>query len=193
MAVPKKSVSSKPLSSLQKEKKSCSKCGQEKLLTDYYRHKLGKDGHKTQCKECEGLYARRVYDEARATGAVYVKAKADTTRSGNLRRMFGITPEQYDQLLEGQNHSCAVCHRHASEFKKRFAVDHAHTRSKYVEAGMIRGLLCFNCNHLMIGRNTDADLFEAAAAYLKQHVGWRVPEDKIKPKRTRRKRKKIIV
>lgn len=32
--------------------KSCFKCGQVKLLTDFYTHKRMKDGHLNKCKEC---------------------------------------------------------------------------------------------------------------------------------------------
>lgn len=32
--------------------KTCTKCGKEKELTDYYKHKDSKDGHQTYCKLC---------------------------------------------------------------------------------------------------------------------------------------------
>ncbi len=127
--------------------------------------------------------------KAKAEGHVYIKNKQHSTRVYNLRKKFGITVEQYDELLEKQDHSCAVCGKHVTEFNQKFAVDHAHTESDHVPAGMIRGLLCYPCNNMLIGKRTNPDVFEKAANYLRQHVGLKVPDGYIKPKRPRRKRK----
>jgi len=56
----------------------------------------------------------------------------------NLRRKFGMTVEQYEQLLTIQNGVCAICFQ--PPVTKRLAVDHDK------ETGQIRGLLCVNCN-----------------------------------------------
>lgn len=32
--------------------KSCNRCGQEKSLSEFYRHKQASDGHLNQCKDC---------------------------------------------------------------------------------------------------------------------------------------------
>jgi len=98
----------------------------------------------------------------------------------HLRNKYGITEKQYNTLLHKQNGCCAVCERSASAFNKRLSVDHNH------KTGVIRGLLCFFCNKFVIGRHTDAKLFERAGEYLKQSTGWVVPTQ-IK-KRKKRKR-----
>jgi len=170
--------------------KTCSKCGAEKPLDQFYRHKLGKFGRKAECKECENVRSKERYERAKRDGEKYIKNKADQSRRYSLKRKFGITPEQYDELLEKQKGCCAICHRHHSEFNKRFAVDHAHTESEFVPAGAIRGLLCYQCNKLFLGNQTDPDLFLNAYNYLKQHTGWIVPDDMVKPKRRRRRRRK---
>lgn len=103
-----------------------------------------------------------------------------TDRAGHLRRTYGITEEQYEELLEAQNKNCAVCLRPASEFAVRLAVDHDHA------TGEIRGLLCGHCNHRVVGRHRDADLLQRVADYLRQGTGWFVP---VKPKRRRKTRK----
>jgi len=76
-------------------------------------------------------------------------------------------------MLELQNSKCAICLR---ESDKRLAIDHAHTESEFVPQGMIRGLLCNDCNRYLIGNKTDPTIFERAAEYLKQHTGKKVPE-----------------
>lgn len=60
----------------------------------------------------------------------------------NRRRQlaqFGITPKDYNKLLEKQGNSCKICKRTCSTGKK-LAVDHCH------QTGMVRGLLCASCN-----------------------------------------------
>lgn len=101
-------------------------------------------------------------------------------RRVNLKRKFGLTLDQYQQLLEKQNYCCAVCLKHQDSFKMKLAVDHDH------KTMFIRGLLCNYCNRRVIGRHTDSNKFERAAAYLKQHTGWKVP-----PKVKRRKKRGI--
>ncbi len=110
-------------------------------------------------------------------------------KSSALKRKYGITSEQYQELLDRQNGKCAICDKEADKQKGHFHVDHAHTDSDFIPAGMIRGLLCWTCNLKLIGKNTNPKIFEKAAEYLKQHTGWMVPSDQINPKKKRRKRK----
>ena len=48
-------------------------------------------------------------------------------RKDNLKYRYGITEEQYDQMLEKQNHTCAICNEKP---KGNLAVDHCHTTGK---------------------------------------------------------------
>jgi len=107
-------------------------------------------------------------------------------RKYNLKYTYGITEEEYNQLLEKQNHRCFVCERHESTFNKKLSVDHDH------KTGEIRGLLCTNCNRVVIGRHTDPRLLSRAAEYLSQEfTGWFVP--KRKKRRSRKKIQKIKI
>lgn len=186
-------TTSKSKSVVSKQEKTCSKCEITKDLDLFYNHRSFPDGKKKQCKECENSASRLRYELKKASGEVSIKNHKDTNRAGHLKRIFGITTDQYDDLLEKQKYCCAICGKHQKEFNKRFSVDHAHTKSDWVPEGMIRGLLCFSCNHLVVGRHTDARIFENAANYLRQHTEWKVPDNMIKgPKRKRKSRKKKI-
>lgn len=169
--------------------KTCNSCGETKSFGEFYKHKNFKDGYRTQCKDCSRKYDKERYEALKETGAKYIKNKRESGRSYNLKRKFGITLEQYDELLEKQNHCCAICQRHESEFKKKFAVDHAHTESDHIPAGMIRGLLCYICNSRIVGDRTNPDIFQRTAEYLRQHTDWKVPDAFVKPKRKRRRKK----
>jgi hypothetical protein len=102
-------------------------------------------------------------------------------RGGHLKRTYGITLAQYDELLAKQDEKCAICLKHESEFNVKLAVDHDHI------SGEIRGLLCRYCNHRLVGRHRDADLLRRIADYIEKGTGLFVPPKKKRPRKTRRK------
>jgi hypothetical protein len=105
----------------------------------------------------------------------------DKAREGHLQRTYGISSEQYDELLERQDHKCPVCERHKDEFPTRLAVDHDHKTRE------IRGLLCNYCNHRMVGRHRDPAVLRRIADYLEAGTGWFVPVKKKRRRKTPRK------
>lgn len=100
-------------------------------------------------------------------------------REYHLRNKFGITPEQYDELVARSGGNCALCGKTPDENGQLLAIDHDHA------SGEIRGALCRYCNHRVIGRHRDPDLLRRMAEYLeKGKTGWFVP------KRTRKRKTK---
>ena len=63
-------------------------------------------------------------------------------RRRNLKHRYGITPEEYERLLEEQNHLCKICGVHDKEtpWPHKLVVDHCHGSKE------VRGLLCSSCN-----------------------------------------------
>lgn len=80
-------------------------------------------------------------------------------RDKYLRRTYGITEADYNLLLKYQKFVCAVCK--SPPKTKSLHVDHNHV------TGLVRGLLCFRCNKLVIGKFNDPKLFYNAYLYLK--------------------------
>lgn len=79
----------------------------------------------------------------------------DSTR----KTLYGITPEQYQDMLQAQGGVCAIC-RNTCSTGRKLCVDHCH------ETGRIRGLLCSECNN-GIGKLKDSPtLLRIAANYL---------------------------
>ena len=79
-------------------------------------------------------------------------------------KAYGITPEDYDRMLEEQGGRCAMCRTddpggHGGV--KHFHVDHDH------ETGVVRGLLCDTCNR---GLGTYEKLRILAETYLGRSV-----------------------
>lgn len=83
-------------------------------------------------------------------------------RKSNLKRLYGITLEEYDELLLQQNGLCAICGRFWTQFKKPFVVDHDHN------TGAVRSLLCPACNTAIGLFQDDPVLLEKAALYLRK-------------------------
>lgn len=90
-------------------------------------------------------------------------------RKNQLAKDFGITPEDFDTMLFIQGCVCAICGNSekpnangAKYGDSQLAVDHDHN------TGIVRGLLCSNCNTGIGLLGDDADRLLAAVAYLIQ-------------------------
>jgi len=88
-------------------------------------------------------------------------------RRRNLRRDYGITPEEWNRMYEAQTGVCAICGNPESLVRRGkvevLSVDHCHETKK------VRGLLCGNCNNGLGRFAHDPDLLRQAARYLEEH------------------------
>lgn len=71
---------------------------------------------------------------------VYYEANKEKIKAKQLQLKYGITIEEYNQLLINQNYSCKICFKNKEELEEALCVDHCHT------TGKVRGLLCHSCN-----------------------------------------------
>lgn len=80
-------------------------------------------------------------------------------------KKYGLTKEQYKIMLEYSGNRCYICNRPPRT--RALHIDHNH------KTGVIRGLLCLNCNQRIIGRSGDKqnaiELFENVVKYLKEN------------------------
>ncbi len=164
--------------------KECSKIrAKEYISKNKEKHKLWSQTHYNSVKESENfkekkkLYLEKTELQRSEVSKKYREESVDKIRDSYYKTKYGISLSQYEDLLKSQNYSCFICERPESQFKKRLCVDHNH------KTGEVRGLLCDFCNHRLIGRHTNPELFEKAASYLKQGTGWFVPIRKKKRKR----------
>ena len=67
----------------------------------------------------------------------------------NLRKRYGITLKQYNEMLKDQDYKCAICLKPHTKEAKGLQVDHCHV------TGRVRGLLCCYCNRKVVGRIGD--------------------------------------
>lgn len=80
-------------------------------------------------------------------------------RRGNLRRQYGLTEKEYENIASSQGGACAIC-RGVS--KKTLAVDHDH------KTGKVRGLLCWKCNYALGLLTDNAEFLGRAIIYLRK-------------------------
>jgi hypothetical protein len=155
----------------------CVSCGEE--------FAAGKRTDKTCSTTCRTAYnesLKRVNGTRARQRNRFRSQHPEYMRNYNLVRKFGITLEQYNEMLEAQGGVCAVCHKPPKVGAKAHAVDHDH------KTGEIFGLLCFGCNHRLIGRIRDPVLFQRAGEYLKKGTGLFVP---VKMKRGSQRSRKV--
>lgn len=143
---------------------TCSKCN---IGTEFYIAHTGI--RSSYCKSCmcerSRLYSKTHREICRAGNRKWAKEHPDKTRASirnaYLKKNYGIRQIEYDRLYQIQQGRCGLCHIHQTELLKRFAVDHDH------KTGLIRGLLCFDCNTGLGKFGDSIERLERAAAYLR--------------------------
>lgn len=146
--------------------KICSACGQHKPAPAFSPHRRG-DGFRYLAAACKDCMAERAASRRLKTGRTVYHYEAE--RRSKLKRLYGMTPEDYDDLLEEQNGCCAICGTDDPGGKWRaeityFTVDHCH------DTGKVRGLLCVKCNRGLGLFNDNPERLESSAAYLRRHA-----------------------
>lgn len=82
-------------------------------------------------------------------------------RKHHLKVHYGITPDEYAELLRQQLGRCAICKRDGTDSRGySMHVDHCH------KTGKVRGILCNKCNQGMGNLRDDVNILYAAILYL---------------------------
>jgi hypothetical protein len=138
------------------KKRKCSNCKIDKELNsdNFCKDKHSKTGFVYACRICSAARQRQwvvnnpgkvkeYNDRNNANAKTYYQTPKGiiSSRRAHLKRMFGITLEQYETKLIEQNYGCSICGKPEMNSKNKvLCVDHNHT------TGQIRGLLCGLCN-----------------------------------------------
>lgn len=81
-------------------------------------------------------------------------------RRFNLRKFYGIAPEQYDEMLTLQEGKCGLCKEFPKGQRPRLHTDHCHITNK------IRRLLCADCNTAVGLMRENSSLIAKMAVYV---------------------------
>jgi hypothetical protein len=118
--------------------KFCRTCRTSKPFDQWSRNASASDGLQTRCKGCISLIGRE----------------------SHLRRSYGLTVQEVDQLVSEQGGLCAIC-----VSAPAVHVDHDHA------TGSVRGLLCFRCNAALGQFDDNPATPRRAAEYLDRARG----------------------
>lgn len=128
--------------------KKCKKCGVEKPLSEFYKHKRTKSGVGSYCKVCNTAVNKK-----------WAEKNWQKRRNSNLKYYYGVDFEYFDALKEAQNNSCAIC-KSVFVNERHTHLDHCHTTKT------IRGILCNHCNRGLGAFKDSIDILKSAQKYL---------------------------
>lgn len=126
--------------------KWCPGCRQELRRDDFGRNRASRDGLTSYCKPCHNAKSKQTY--TRLYGS---------TREYHLRRRYGITGDEYQELVDARGGLCALCQERPAQH-----VDHDHV------TGRVRGVLCSCCNQGLGNFRDRADVMRQAIVYLER-------------------------
>ena len=133
----------------------CRKCENEKARERYVRNDI-----LSRRKEQKSVYDKERRERLRAEGKLK-KPDPETQREQRMKREYGITIKDYENMIEAQNNQCAICFAPGeAERNGKLVIDHCHT------SGKVRGLLCNKCNLLLGHANDTIERLERAILYL---------------------------
>lgn len=158
--------------------KTCNKCNESKLLSEFHNCTKNKDGKMYTCRICNNKkttewgklnpnkrrvasakYRKNNIEKCRTATKKYYHKNHELSKIKAIIRNYNITIEEYLNLYKKQNYLCKIC-----EIPNKYTlhVDHCHKSNK------IRGLLCGNCNRAL-GLLYDNIIFlEKAKKYLEE-------------------------
>jgi hypothetical protein len=107
---------------------------------------------------------KKTFRSAQARQREYNRRNKDKIRNASLLRNYGITIEEYNEILGQQNFSCGICEKPLNNGTARGHVDHDHSK-KIGDPGYVRGILCGQCN-------VAGGLFRDNAELMRKAIGW---------------------
>lgn len=130
----------------------CSACKTTKSRSDFH-----KSAH--YCKPCANYRSRKAHARRMQTDPLYRSKKKDSY----VKSSFGISLDEYNSLLENQQH-CDICHLDLLSIPRNLVhLDHCHS------SGNIRKFLCTNCNRGLGHFKDSIENLKSAIKYLEIH------------------------
>jgi len=131
-------------------KRRCIDCKEIKLVEAFF------EGRR-KCNECRKKGYRDKYN-----------SNPDILKANIRKRLYGISQQEYEQMIKDQNNLCASCGNPETTIRygklDALAVDHCHA------TGAVRGLLCANCNRALGMLQEDPERVKALLKYIENYV-----------------------
>lgn len=147
--------------------KQCAKCNKLKSLSSFYKRNKEKNLLRNECKECASKrnkeYVAKHKHRLQIKNKEWAIKNKNKIRDTKIKRKFGITLEEKNQMFKDQQNKCAICGTVENIRGRDWDIDHCH------ETGKVRGILCSNCNRgLGLFGDSVKNLLKAAE-YLQKH------------------------
>ena len=127
--------------------KQCIKC--KKILPKrnfWFRSNRRFGARMSECKKCQSERAKK-----------WREKNPNEAKNREIQRSYGISLKDYLEMKEKQQLLCAICKK-----KEILVIDHNHKN------GIVRGLLCQSCNHLLGNAKEDISILKKAILYLNE-------------------------
>lgn len=132
--------------------KICKRCNVKKNIAEFYKDSSKKDKLTIYCKSCCKI-AESAYHKKNPVKKINRVRKSMIYKTG-----LKITMEDYNQMLNDQDHKCGICQITMDVPR----IDHNHS------TGYIRMLLCGHCNTLLGMAKENITILQNAIQYLKK-------------------------
>lgn len=152
--------------------KKCYKCNKTMPITHFIEYidkkgkiKLGchlRFDENNQLLKVPSMLKGREYPHRKKSK--YKKNTKEWNKDLILRNRYGINLEEYQELINLQDNSCAICFTSFENMSSnKIHVDHCHKNNK------VRGILCSKCNKGLGLFKDNTQTIEKAIKYLKKH------------------------
>lgn len=139
----------------ERTKKRCNAC-HEILPWASFGLQPGRGTPYSRCLTCRSLFlpSRKISDEEKE------RLHRENRRKSLLKISHGVTPEEYEQIAALCSGLCCICGTSDPGLGSFMHLDHCH------ETGLLRGVLCGNCNTGIGLLGDSVDRLTAAILYL---------------------------
>jgi len=140
--------------------KVCGHCEQLKPADQFSPNPEARSGLHAYCKACNCTLTKE------SAAKRDPELRKTTSRKFHLKKKYGLSLEEYQQMWEEQGGVCKVCGRPEGRVTNpegkvsSLSVDHNH------ETGEVRGLLCHACNTALGQLNEDPAIIQNLLGYL---------------------------
>lgn len=131
----------------------CRYCNIEKESSEFSPDNRISHKRQTICKKCKAEWMR--LDRIK---------RPDVYKEADIKKSYGIDLTTYNKISESQGHICAICGKKERMRNRNLHIDHNH------KTGIIRGLLCGNCNVGIGNFKEDINVLKSAIIYLEGGV-----------------------
>jgi hypothetical protein len=94
------------------------------------------------------------------------KEAGEVARRWRLRTVYGLSPQDFADMVRQQDRKCFVCHKKP---RKPLFIDHCH------KTGRVRALLCVRCNSMLGFAGDDPIVMLSGASYSIEFRGAKRP------------------